>query len=643
MKWSVEISDSSLSVYLALIATIVFVVDVHLPLGIAMAVPYVTVVALSLIQRKPDFTLIWAMLCTVLTLIGYYFSPLGNDAWFAVFNRLITLYAIWIVTFASIQVMKRGQADSKSSLEEPFDLDTALSNASDYTSDSIAIIDEDGSICSINTSFSRLFGYSLHDAKGKNISRLLQGKNTDITEVKRVSEAIEHQHAIESQLEHYHKNGHTYWVELSVNPIFNNEKLEHLVCIQRDITKQKQLEQALEAKVTQANLATQAKTQLMHLISSELTKPTQDLDKLAQKVMLSEELDAAQKLGKQVAQSSRLLQASLNYVIKLAHLDNEEITPHPQRHNISSYILHKKEVIEGLARGNGLTLESKISLPDHCQAMLDESLIDTIIDFFALSAVSQLQGGKLRFESGLSASNQISANKHDQLLLVCFTFEDNGVISKQLSLNDQTATNAGTLDQSIHTGYKVIEKVLKAVIGDISYSLSKSGHTQIDLQLPITVVESQPPAQATQQTQTQTQTGHDAKILIAEDNKVNYIVLAKLLNKLGYENIDHAEDGVKAVEKAKEKQYDVILMDHHMPNMTGLDATDNLLNQLKITSKVIACTADLSPQVRSRFIEVGATDVIYKPVKKETLLEALSLLTTSGSDAENSLNNKGVA
>ncbi|MDK9760001.1 hypothetical protein KIV40_33070, partial [Vibrio sp. D173a] len=106
MKWSVNISDSSLSIYLALIATIVFAVDVHLPLGIAMAVPYVTVIALSLIQRKPDFTLIWAMLCTVLTVVGYYLSPLGNDAWFAVFNRLITLYAIWIVTFASIQIMR---------------------------------------------------------------------------------------------------------------------------------------------------------------------------------------------------------------------------------------------------------------------------------------------------------------------------------------------------------------------------------------------------------------------------------------------------------------------------------------------------------------------------------------------------------
>ena len=643
MKWSVNISDSSLSVYLALIATIVFAVDVHLPLGIAMAVPYVTVIALSLNQRKPDFTLIWAMLCTVLTVVGYFFSPLGNDAWFAVFNRLITLYAIWIVTFASIQVMKRSQADRTPSLEESTDLDTALSNARDYTTDSIAIINRDGNICSINTSFSQLFGYSLHDAKGKNISRLLQGKNTDITEVKRVSEAIEHQHAIESQIEHYHKSGHPYWVELSVKPIFNDEKFEHLVCIQRDITKQKQLEQALEAKVTQANLATQAKTQLMHLISSELTKPTQDLDKLAQKVMLSEELDAAQKLGKQVAQSSRLLQASLNYVIKLAHLDNEEITPHPQRHNISSYILHKKEVIEGLAHGNGLTLESKISLPDHCQAMLDESLIDTIIDFFALSAVSQLQGGKLRFESGLSASNQVSANKQDQLLLVCFTFEDSGIITKQLSLNGTTATNADTLDQSIHTGYKVIEKVLRAVTGDISYALSKCGHTQIDLQLPITILESHPPTQDATKAPQQTQTGNEAQILIAEDNKVNYIVLAKLLNKLGYEKIDHAEDGVKAVEMAKEKQYDIILMDHHMPNMTGLDATDNLLNQLKIASKVIACTADLSSQVRAQFIEVGATDVIYKPVKKETLLEALSLLTSSNGNVENSLNNKGVA
>ncbi|MDR9831189.1 ATP-binding protein, partial [Vibrio sp. FNV 38] len=61
-------------------------------------------------------------------------------------------------------------------------------------------------------------------------------------------------------------------------------------------------------------------------------------------------------------------------------------------------------------------------------------------------------------------------------------------------------------------------------------------------------------------------------LLIAEDNRVNAMVLGKLCKDLGY-TTEVAVDGEKAVIAVQNKHYDLILMDHHMPNMTGLEAT----------------------------------------------------------------------
>lgn len=631
MKWSVNLTSSNLGLYLTLIAATLFVFDLHLPLGIAMAVPYVIVIVLSLIRNNPNFTLIWAIVCTMLTVIGYYLSPHGNDAWFAVFNRLITLCAIWVIALISIRISSAKESNQRQ--DATSDCNEFDNTANQFTTDAIMIVTKNGSISSINRRFSELFGYQISEVKGRLFTQLLQGPKTDIKEVRRINDAIDKQKTIEVQVLQYHKNGAPCWVDISIIPRSTKGETSHFICSLRDVSKQKQLERALETKIEQYHQATQAKTQLMHLISNELTKPAQDLDKLAQKVMLSEQLSDAQRLGEQITHSSRLLQASLNYVIKLAHLDNDHITPRPQQLNLTSYMSHKRESIQALARGNGLLLEPTLSIPNQCDVLVDENLLDTIIDFFVLSAVSQLRGGTLWFESGLA----IDAD--EQQLLVCFTFEDNGLISKQLTLNKHQASPQGTFDQGINAGFRVIEKALIALLGHMEHRLSKNGHTQIDLQIPVTLLDTRPKAND----ELTPISSSDISILIAEDNKVNYIVLAKLLNKLGYERIDHATDGAIAVTMATDKQYDLILMDHHMPNMTGLEATTTLLNHYKVTAKVIACTADLSPQVRTQFFEAGATNVIYKPVKKDVLLDALSSLGNPIKIFEKEINNKGVA
>lgn len=94
-------------------ATLIFVVDYHVPLGIAMAVPYITIVLLASTTNEPFSAIMWAIVCTLLTLVGYYVSESGSEAWFVILNRVITIYAIWVCAFVPIYITLQSPTDTE--------------------------------------------------------------------------------------------------------------------------------------------------------------------------------------------------------------------------------------------------------------------------------------------------------------------------------------------------------------------------------------------------------------------------------------------------------------------------------------------------------------------------------------------------
>ncbi|NOY37044.1 MAG: response regulator [Chlorobi bacterium] len=113
----------------------------------------------------------------------------------------------------------------------------------------------------------------------------------------------------------------------------------------------------------------------------------------------------------------------------------------------------------------------------------------------------------------------------------------------------------------------------------------------------------------------------DLKILIAEDNQINQKVMQVYFKNLGFE-VDIADDGSTAVEKAKKNQYDIIFMDVMMPIKDGWEATRDLRNE-GIDIPIIAVTADVSEETRLRSMESSMNDYIPKPVKIDDIKRVL--------------------
>ena len=114
------------------------------------------------------------------------------------------------------------------------------------------------------------------------------------------------------------------------------------------------------------------------------------------------------------------------------------------------------------------------------------------------------------------------------------------------------------------------------------------------------------------------------RILVAEDNQVNQKLAQKILQKMGY-RADLAGNGLEAVESVDRQQYDVVLMDLHMPEMDGIEATRRIVRKYPkgTRPRIIAVTADAMQGDRELCIAAGMDDYISKPIRIDELQKAL--------------------
>lgn len=114
------------------------------------------------------------------------------------------------------------------------------------------------------------------------------------------------------------------------------------------------------------------------------------------------------------------------------------------------------------------------------------------------------------------------------------------------------------------------------------------------------------------------------RILIAEDNVVNQKLVKGLLEKLGYRS-DVVSNGKEAIRAVRSTQYDLILMDVQMPEMSGLEATDHIRKEIRrdIQPKIIALTANALKEDRNRCLKAGMDGYVSKPISIDELVSEI--------------------
>lgn len=176
----------------------------------------------------------------------------------------------------------------------------------------------------------------------------------------------------------------------------------------------------------------------------------------------------------------------------------------------------------------------------------------------------------------------------------------------------------------IGLGLNIVKNLVTLFEGTISIESEINKGTSVYIDIPLKVIE----AQAEIETKTEENQEKDIQILVVEDNRLNQMVMKKLLSANLRFNYTIVENGQEALNELNTKAYDLVLMDLQMPIMDGYEATkairEGKINAFNKDIAIIAVTADAMPKTKDRVLEIGMNDYMTKPIDKNELFNKIN-------------------
>ncbi|WP_457133257.1 ATP-binding protein [Mucilaginibacter sp. UYNi724] len=238
-------------------------------------------------------------------------------------------------------------------------------------------------------------------------------------------------------------------------------------------------------------------------------------------------------------------------------------------------------------------------------------------------------------------------DRHNNIT-VSFSVKDTGIGIKKENL--QTIFEPFTQESITTTrqyggtglGLAIIKRLLQlqSLKMHVSSKVGQGSEFSFNMEFPVSTVivsvkERSSELQQSQQTIAQAEgLGSNLRILIAEDNPVNVMLMKKLFSKWKIVPTI-AENGERAVEIMQYGNFDVVLMDLQMPVMSGFDASmeiRKMTDPAKANVPIIALTASALFDIRDQVINAGMNDYVAKPFKPDELMEKIHNLVASVND-----------
>jgi CheY-like chemotaxis protein len=346
-----------------------------------------------------------------------------------------------------------------------------------------------------------------------------------------------------------------------------------------------------------------------------------------------------------IKQAGRNLLSVINDILDISKIESGKLQIIPVAYLFSSLLNDVITIIRFRITEKPLEfiINADSSFPDGLIG--DEARVRQILLNILTNAVKYTEKGYVKLT--VSASDYSPVR---QTINLCFKVEDSGIGIKEEdmgSLFSDFVRLDGERNRGIEgtgLGLAITWKLCKAMGGDISVSSEYGKGSVFTVNIPqyVSGTDTAPLANILNGGKTAEQkkdgirfTAPEAKILIVDDIKTNLIVAEGLLAPYKTQ-IECCTSGAEAVRLAGEKAYDLILMDHMMPGMDGIEAVAKIRGQEKSLRKeksagspreipIIALTANTVTGMKEMFLDNGFNDYIPKPIEVSKLDEIMEI------------------
>ncbi len=508
--------------------------------------------------------------------------------------------------------------EMKSNLIQSYVSKEYVENILQSMADLLIVIHPDTTIQKVNTTTLELLGYAESELLGSPI-RIVFEKETNSEEANfRWFDQPGKLQNLETTF--LTKTGKKIDVLFSSSVMKSRDgKVEGIVCLASDISQQKETERLLQQEKETAELASRAKTQFLANMSHEIRTPMNAILGFSNLLLLQPEglPDKSIRYLHNIELSGQRLLETINNILDLTKIESGKVSVHEEDFEISVLIQEVYQMNIAHAEEKKIQYHSYISpqLPQFIRGdreKIGQILINLLANALKytseekfVSIRADLEGTELVF-SIIDTGIGIPQEKQE-IIFDSFEQVDNTV----------TRQYEGT-----GLGLALVKRLTELLEGTVllESTLGEGSHFTVRLPLHPSPLTSKPtqdePLQKYQFDPTQV-------ILMMEDNLMNQTVTKAMFEKLGF-TLQIANNGKEGIEKAKAVHPDLILMDVHMPEMDGFEASV-LLRQMPEFQKtpIVIISADAFNEQKQRAFEIGIFDYLTKPLKIDALLPVL--------------------
>jgi PAS domain S-box-containing protein len=389
------------------------------------------------------------------------------------------------------------------------------------------------------------------------------------------------------------------------------------------------LAQNLEIERERAEQANSAKSQFLAMMSHELRTPLTGVMGMADLLLLAKLTPEQEGLTKLLKRSARVLLDLLNDILDFSKIEAGQLEIESIPFSLSELMADVTSLFAPIASEKGIELESELP-PKYWDALVgDPKRLRQVLSNLVGNAVKFTERGRI-----VIALNQ-EAVSADTLRLQ-FSVTDSGIgidehdVAKLFQPFVQADISTSRKYGGTGLGLAISKRLVEAMGGTFRVVSELGQGSTFSFSAVVTA------DQTVEKVATDAAQKHliappktDAvvvprTILLAEDNETSRYLISAMLTRLGHA-VHAVENGALAVEAAKEKTFDIILMDMQMPVMDGPGATCEIrkLPSERGRVPVIALTADIVASHRNAYFAAGVNAIIGKPVNWSELAEEM--------------------
>ena len=506
----------------------------------------------------------------------------------------------------------------------------------DACAEAITITDIHGRIVSVNPAFTRMSGYSTAEVVGRNPRLLNSGLHNRAFYVQLWGDLLK-KGSWQGEMVNRHKDGHLFDVQVSITTSRDSlDQVQHFIGVSADITARKQAQaearrstQLLMEATREAQAANLAKSRFLATMSHEIRTPMNGVLGMAQLLLMPDmkEADRTDYVNT-ILTSGQSLLTLLNDILDLSRIESGKLQLDSTEFTPLALMQDAQALFAGSAKTKNLTLESHWRGPRGQRYRTDAHRISQMLANLVGNAIKFTLEGRIRMEGA-----EIERSGNDAVLEFSVSDTGLGIAADKLKLLflpfSQTDNSITRQFGGSGLGLSIVSTLAKMLGGHVGVDSTPGQGSRFWFRIRAELCTGPDIAPQTLLTTTEPPetTRLSGRVLVAEDNRVNALVIKALLGKLGLD-VTVVDDGQQALDAITQGNVpDMVLMDLQMPELDGLTATRQIrqweMGRAQPRIPIIALTADAFEEDRQNCLAAGMDAFLSKPIALAALVKAL--------------------